>query len=178
MGTQTAHRTRVVESRAGSDFGRLLMTLIGGAALIVGAFLNWTRNMAGDNLSNRALVKIEFITQTDIVRTVGGISVLLGLVALLGLVDRTGWLTRLAGALGIVLFVLFAIEVYRSTHHQMQVGAWLALGGGVALVLGGMFGGHEVMEAPTVVEHTERQPFEAKDASAPAESDPVTKSSK
>jgi hypothetical protein len=186
MGTQTVHRPRVTETRARSDFGRLLLTLIGGAALIVGAFLDWTRNTAADNLSNRALVKIEFITQSDIVKTVGGISVLIGLIALLGLVDRTGWLTRLAGALGIVLFVLFAVEVYRSSQHQLQVGAWLALGGGVVLVLGGMFGGHEVVEAPTVVEHVERtenRPVEYKTVTrpaetAPAETDPVSKSSK
>ena len=152
MGTHTVHRTAVTETRPAADFGRLLLTLIGGAALIVAAFLYWTRGLVGDNLSNRSLVKVEFATQTDIVRTVGGISVLLGLVALLGLVDRTGWLTRLAGALGIVLFVLFAIEVYRSSHHQLQIGAWMALGGGVVLVLGGMLGGHEVVAAPTAVE--------------------------
>jgi phosphate/sulfate permease len=156
MGTHTVHRTGVAETRAGSDVGRLLLTLIGAAALIVGAFLNWTRNVSGDNLSNHALVKIEFATQSDIVKTVGGISVLLGLVALVGLVDRTGWLTRLAGALGIVLFVLFAIEVYRSSQHQVQFGAWLALAGGVALVLGGLFGAREIVETPTVVEETVR----------------------
>jgi hypothetical protein len=154
MGTHTVHRTGVAETRAGSDVGRLLLTLVGGAALIVGAFLNWTRNLAGDNLSNHALVKIEFFAQSDIVKTAGGISVLLGLVALVGLVDRTGWLTRLAGALGIVLFVLFAIEVYRSSQHQVQIGAWLALAGGVALVLGGLFGGREIVEVPAAVEQT------------------------
>jgi hypothetical protein len=158
MATHTVHRTHMTTTRAGSDLGRLVFSLIGGAALIVGAFLNWTRNVNGDNLSNHALVKIEFFTQSDIVKTVGGISVLLGLVALLGLVDRSGWLTRLAGALGIVLFVLFAIEVYRSSHHQLQIGSWMALGGGVVLVLGGMLGSREVVEAPTVVEETVRDP--------------------
>jgi hypothetical protein len=152
MGTHTVHRAGVTTTRAGSDFGRLVFTLVGGAALIIGAFLDWTRNTTGDNLTNHSLVKQEFFTQSDIVKTVGGISILLGLVALVGLVDRTGWLTRLAGALGIVMFVLFAIEVYRSSQHQMQIGAWLALGGGIVLVLGGMFGGREVIEAPTVVE--------------------------
>ena len=153
MGTHTFHRTGVTTTRAGSDFGRLVFTLIGGAALIVGAFLDWTRNTTGENLTNHALVKEEFFTQSDIVKSVGGISILLGLVALVGLVDRTGWLTRLAGALGIVLFVLFAIEVYRSSQHQVQAGAWLALGGGVVLVLAGLFGGREFVESPTVLEH-------------------------
>ncbi|MGH3417517.1 MAG: sugar:proton symporter [Actinocrinis sp.] len=132
-----------------------MFTLIGGAALIIGAFLNWTRAVTGDELSNHALVKTEFLTQSDIVKTVGGIAVLIGLVGLLGLVDRTGWLTRLAGALGIVLFVLFAVEVYRSSQHQVQTGAWIALAGAVVLVIAGFFGGREVIEVPTsVVEHT------------------------
>jgi hypothetical protein len=154
MGTHTVHRTAVTRTRPGSDVGRVLFTLVGGAALIVGAFLHWTRNLDGDNLTNHALVKTSFFAQSDIVKTVGGVSVLLGLVALVGLVDRTGWLTRLAGALGLVLFVLFAIEVYRSSTHQVQLGAWVALGGGIVLVLAGMLGAHEVIEAPAVVERT------------------------
>jgi hypothetical protein len=152
MGTHTVHRTGMTTTRAGSDFGRLVFTLIGGAALIVGAFLDWSRDTTGVNMTNHSLVKTEFFTQSDIVKTAGGIAVLLGLVALVGLADRTGWLTRLAGALGIVLFVLFAIEVYRSSHHQLQVGSWFALGGGIVLVLGGMLGSREIVEEPTVLD--------------------------
>ena len=155
MGTHTVHRAGVpARSRAGTDFGRLLLTLVGGAAVIIAAFLHWTRDITGSNLSNHALVKTQFFTQSDIVKSVGGIAVLLGLVALIGLVDRTGWLTRLAGALGIVLFVLFAIEVYRSAQHSVQAGAWLALGGSIVLVLAG-FMGREVIEEPTIVEQVE-----------------------
>jgi hypothetical protein len=165
MGTHTVHRTGVpASSRAGIDFGRLLLTLAGCAAVIVAAFLDWTRGITGTDLSNHALVKMEFFAQSDIVKSVGGISILLGLIALVGLVDRTGWLTRLAGALGIVLFVLLAIEVYRSAQHSMQAGAWLALGGSVVLIIAG-FLGQEIVEAPTVVEQVnapERDPFEAR----------------
>jgi hypothetical protein len=149
MGTHTVHGRGATATRAGSDFGRLVLSLLGGAALIVGAFLDWTRGVTGDKLTNHALVKTEFFAQSDIVKTVGGIAILLGLVALVGLVDRTGWLTRLAGALGIVLSVLFAIEVYRSSTHQVQAGAWLALAGGIVLVLGGFLGRPEVIEAPS-----------------------------
>jgi hypothetical protein len=166
MGTHTVHRTGVpARSRAGIDFGRLLLTLAGCAAVIVAAFLSWTQGITGTDLSNHALVKTEFFAQNDIVKSVGGISILLGLIALVGLVDRTGWLTRLAGALGIVLFVLFVIEVYRSTQHSVQAGAWLALAGSVVLVIAG-FLGQEVIDAPTVVEQVnapQRDAFEARD---------------
>jgi hypothetical protein len=174
MGTHTIHSTSVPTTRAGSDFARLLFTLVGGAALIVSAFLNWTRGIDGDNLSNHALVRTEFFAQSDIVKTVGGIAVLIGLIALLGLVDRTGWLTRLAGALGIVLFVLFAVEVYRSSQHTMQVGAWLALAGGIVLVIGGFFGAREVVEAPTVVEERSvvAPPMETRDPRMDPRMDP------
>ncbi|MBS2966737.1 sugar:proton symporter [Actinocrinis puniceicyclus] len=152
MGTPTVHRTAVpARSRPGIDFGRLLLTLAGCAALIVAAFMDWTRGVTGVDLSNHALVKMEFFAQGDIVKSVGGIAILFGLVALVGVVDRTGWLTRLAGALGIVLFVLLAIEVYRSAQHSMQAGAWLALAGSVVLVLAG-FLGREIVEGPAVIE--------------------------
>ncbi len=171
MGTHTVHRTGVTATNsAGADFARLLLTLVGGAALIVGAFLDWTRSVTGDKLTNHALVKTEFFTQSDIVKTAGGIAVLIGLIGLLGLVDRTGWLTRLAGALGIVLFVLFAIEVYRSSQHQVQTGAWVALGGAVVLVIAGFFGGREVIEMPTtVVERTPGAVPEERIVERPAE---------
>lgn len=171
MGTHTVHRTGVpATSRAGLDFGRLLLTLVGGAAVIIAAFLDWTRGIAGSDLTNHSLVQTQFYAQNDIVKSVGGISILLGLIALVGLVDRTGWLTRLAGALGIVMFVLFAIEVYRSVQHSVQVGGWLALGGSIVLVLAGFLGREVIEGPPTVVEQvnvpgterTERGAFEAR----------------
>jgi hypothetical protein len=46
-------------------------------------------------------------------------------------------LTLLA-ALGIVMFVLFAIEIYRdSMSHDIQVGAWVSLGGSIVALIGG-----------------------------------------
>jgi hypothetical protein len=152
MGTHTVHRAGATTTGAGSDLGRVVFTLIGVAALVVGAFLGWTRGVTGDRLTNHALAQTRFFAERDIVKTVGGIAILLGMAALVGLVDRTGWLTRLAGALGIVVFVLFAIEVYRSAQHQVQAGAWIALVGAIALVLAGFLGSREVVQVPTVVE--------------------------
>lgn len=156
MAMHTVHRTGYTSARPGLEAGRLVLTLIGGAALIVGAFLDWTRDTAATSLTNRSLFQLDFSTRTDIVKTAGGIAILIGLVAVVGLIDRTGWLTRLAGALGIVMFILFAVEVYRSSQHSLQAGAWLALGGGVVLVLGGMLGPRAPIEGPMVVEERDR----------------------
>ena len=152
MAMHTVHRSRVTPASAGAEVGRVVLTLLGAAGLIVGAFLNWTRDTAGTSVTNRSLFQIDFTTRSDIVKTAGGISILIGLVAVVGLIDRTGWLSRLAGALGIVMFVLFAIEVYRSSDHSLQAGTWLALAGGVVLVIGGLLGPRTPVDVPTVVE--------------------------
>lgn len=154
MGTHTINRTSVPATRTGGDHGRLLFTIVGGAALVVSAFLNWTRDMTATTLSNHSLINTSFLTQTDVVRTVGGIAVVIGLVGMFGVVDRTGWLTRLAGLLGVALFVMFVIEVYRSNVHTMQAGAWLALGGGIVMLIGGFLPGYgsETRGEPLAVE--------------------------
>jgi hypothetical protein len=156
MAMHTVHRTGYTAARPGLEAGRLVLTLLGGAALVVGAFLNWTRDTAATSITNRSLVQTDFTTRSDIVQTAGGIAILIGIVAVIGLIDRTGWLSRLAGALGIVLFILFAVEVYRSADHSMQAGAWLALAGGIVLIIGGMLAPRSPEEMPTVLEEREQ----------------------
>ena len=57
----------------------------------------------------------------------------------MGLAARSGWLTRLAGALGIAGFVLFAIEIYRANMSASNIGAgaWVALAGSVVTLIAG-----------------------------------------
>lgn len=149
MGSHTAHPVTVMSVRPGAEIGRVLLSLVGGAALIVGAFLTWTRGIKGTDLTNHSLAQIDFATRSDIVATIGGVAIAIGLLAVVGLVDRSGWITRLAGALGVVAFVLFAIEVFRSSVHTIQPGAWLALAGGVVLLIGGFLGPREIAEHRT-----------------------------
>jgi len=143
----------------GRQAWRLLSTLVGAAALVVGAFLDWVASRTGDKLTIKALVQTDFGDRSDIVRTVGGLSILIALVALVGLVDRTGWLTRLAGAAAVVVFVMFAIEAYRfygsdlgTAVHHLRAGAWLQLGGGFVLLIGGFFGAATVTKVPLAVD--------------------------
>ena len=52
----------------------------------------------------------------------------------------SGWLTRLAGALGIIAFALFAIGVYRVPGGQLiDAGAWICVAGSALALVGGFF---------------------------------------
>ena len=119
---------------------RIVMTLLGAAGLVVGAVLTWTDGILGTDLSVRALYQTTFEESDSFVRTVGFVAVVLGLSALVGLLNPTGWLTRMAGMLGVVMFVLFAVQVYRSDTHEIDTGAWLAAAGAVVALVGGFFG--------------------------------------
>jgi O-antigen ligase len=117
---------------------RVVLTLLGAAGLVIAAFLEWTDGIKGLDLSWTALYKTEFVTTDTIYKTVGGLSILLGLLLIVSLAALFGSLTRLVAALGIVMFVLFAIEIYRdSVSHDVQVGAWVSLGGSIVALIGG-----------------------------------------
>jgi hypothetical protein len=134
-------------------FIRVLLTIAGAAGMIVGGFLDWTRGMAGVDLSDRAFYRTVFVHDGNFVTTAGFAVIVLGLVAIVGLAPRGGWLTRLAGALAIVGFVLFAIQLSRS-HAPMPgaigAGAWVALAGGAVALIGGFFGARVVAVAAPV----------------------------
>ena len=141
------HETRTTRAPRGSGRvrARLVITLAGIAALVVGAFLDWQATQPGYRLTFRSLLHDDFTTTSNATRTVGAISVLIAAVALLALLDRTGWLTRLAGLAAVVLFAMFALQLYRhyGQHfdpalHAVRAGAWATLGAGVVLLFGGL----------------------------------------
>lgn len=156
---QTPYEAEVRTGGPGRQIGRLLVTLIGVAVLVFGAFLDWAPSLTGDKLDIRALVRPDIAAQGDFVRTAGGLAVLIALVGLIGLVDRTGWLTRLAGASALIAFILYAVEVFRVHGHDLstaagdvEAGAWLLLGGGVVLLIGGFLGSHVAVVPAGAVE--------------------------
>lgn len=129
---------------------RIALTLLGAAGLIVGAFSDWTRSIQGTKLDMQAFWTTSFRSTGTFVATAGFVMIVVGLVAVVGLAIGTGWLTRLAGAVAVVGFVLFAIEVYRSSADDtIGAGAWIALAGGVVTLIAGFFGPRQVMTAPT-----------------------------
>jgi hypothetical protein len=131
---------------SGSLVARVVVTLAGAAGLIIGGFLDWWHTTAGTSLDNRAFYQTTFTTTDNFVATAGFVSLVLGLVAVVGLAT-TGWLSRLAGALAIAAFVLYAVQVYRADTSltAVTVGAWLMLAGGVVALIGGF------LERPAVV---------------------------
>ena len=133
--------TTVRPYSVGGVIGRVVLTALGAAGLIVGSFLNFLAGINGTDLDDRALWSTDFLTTSTFVRTVGFVMIVLGLLALLGLAPRSGWLTRIAGALGIIAFVLVAIKAFRAPGGQaLQTGAWVCLAGSIVDLVGGYLG--------------------------------------
>jgi hypothetical protein len=125
--------------------------------MIIGGFLNWTNGMNGVDMSYRAFYQTSFVHDGNFITTVGFAMIALGLVAVVGLAPRSGWLTRLAGALGIVGFVLFVIQLVRadaSMPGSIDMGAWIALAGSIVALIGGFFGTRAVVVAPAAATTT------------------------
>jgi hypothetical protein len=116
---------------------RVLLTLIGAAGLIVGAFMQWFKGMTGTRLSFQALYTHPFRPEPRLWNTVGFYVLVLAFAAVVGLAT-SGWLTRLAGSLGIVIFILIIIQLYLP-HAQFLPGPgpWLVLSGGMVAAVGG-----------------------------------------
>lgn len=134
---------------------RILLTLLGAAGMIVGAFLDWIANVPETEGTLAPFEVFWSVTTTrdaGFLTSAGAAVILLGLVALIGLVPRTGWITRLAGALGIVAFVLFLISLYRVEAADLGIGdiglgLWVILVGGVVALIGGFLGSRRVISA-------------------------------
>lgn len=162
-GTTAATHTHPDTGREGVEVGptgsgtasRVIFSLLGAAGLIVGAFLPWFRFDATEAPPGIGLdgVEVSYVVfySTDnpfgasFIESAGLITIVLGVLALLGLVFRTGWLTTLAGVLGIVAFALVVVTLYRVEEAgfgigNVGLGLWLVLAGAVLSVVGGFFG--------------------------------------
>jgi hypothetical protein len=138
--------TPVAGSRTWSWAGlavRIVLTLVGAAGLVISAFLDWAQGNAASDIGVRGLWSTNFgHPGNDWLTTFAPIMVGLGLLAIVGLAPRTGWLTSLAGALGIAVFVMFLVQLYRAdfTVSDLDPGAWVGLAGAVVALIAGFFG--------------------------------------
>ncbi|MGH2691169.1 MAG: hypothetical protein ACRDHM_01560 [Actinomycetota bacterium] len=151
---------------AGGLSARIVLTLLGAAGMVVGAFLNWFNVPnsedipAGVDLGTPGIEwgwSVLYSTETDpfgasFFESIGFVAIVLGLVAVLGLALRTGWLTRLAGVLAIVVVVLYAITLYRVPDQDLSIGqiglgAWAVAAGGLVVLIAGFLGSQRVVSA-------------------------------
>ena len=133
---------------------RIVLTVLGAAAMIVGAFLDWGGGTKGTEIEWRAFYDTNAAGGGTVgfVTSVGMVFIVLGLLALLGLAFRTGWLTRVAGALGLVAAVLITITLYRAGEGLSfwGIGFWTSALGSLVALIGGFFGSRPRVVATTV----------------------------
>jgi hypothetical protein len=119
--------------------------------MIVGPFLDWVEGREATSIGIQALWRSDFSDRSSFVQTLGFVFIVLGLLAIVGLAARTGWLTRIAGALGIIELVLVVIEMNRAglaLPDAIGPGIWVALAGSLLALVGGFFS-----IAPYLVDH-------------------------
>jgi hypothetical protein len=144
-----------VRPTAGGLITRILLTVLGAAGMIIGAFLDWFSfdaaevppgtDLAGTKTSWSVFYSTDEPFGADLIESAGAVAILLGILALLGLVFRTGWLTTLAGVLGLVAFALVVITLFRVPEADfgiadVGIGLWVVLAGSILAILGGFFG--------------------------------------
>jgi hypothetical protein len=126
---------------------RLILTLVGAAAMIVGVFLDWLGGPAAGT-QNGLDAPVEVFWSADVTGDVnfltsaGFVVIVLGLLVILGAAMSTGWLSRLGAVLGIIAVVLFTITLYRVEGAELGVGdlglgLWVILVGSILALVGG-----------------------------------------
>ena len=122
----------------------LLSALVGSGLLIAGLVLPWVDDRSGSELPWRSAHPWD-LSQPVASSALVSLALPLGLLAGLCIIAIIVRVRGLAIALGIVLLGLeiawFASESFRRTRgdllvSQLEVGAWLALGGAVLIVIG------------------------------------------
>jgi hypothetical protein len=134
--------TVVSEGPRGGVIARLILGLIGAGGMIVGPLLDWADGVRGTEIEFRAFFSTEAGGQAGFVASAGFTLLVLGVIALIGLAFKSGWLTSLAAGLGILACVLLVITVYRAGAGlgDLGIGFWVAAIGSVLALVASMFG--------------------------------------
>lgn len=127
---------------------RLILTIVGAAAMIVGSLLEWVA--AGDVTQSVKGTKVGYdifwTTNPDFdpnfFTSAGFVVIALGLITILGAAMSTGWLSRLGAVLGLISVIAFAITLYRVEDVSLGVqdfgiGIWVVLAGSILALVGG-----------------------------------------
>jgi hypothetical protein len=148
---RTVREEETTRIQPGGMAARVILSLLGAGGMIYGAFLDWlieespSRGIDAD-------WSIFFSTNpgsaANIWSSAGFVIIVLGVLAVVGLAFRTGWLTSLSGALAVAAMILLAITFYRVADldlgiQDFGVGAWLIVAGGLLALIGGFFGARQ-----------------------------------
>ena len=147
---RTVREEETTRTRPGGMAARVIFTLLGAAGMIYGACLSWLRVPGVDANAPGTEVQwdVFFTPNADasgFFGSAGFVIVVLGVLAVIGLAFRTGWLTSLSGAVAVAAMILLAITFYRVAEIDLGVenfglGAWLIVAGGLVALIGGFFG--------------------------------------
>lgn len=137
-------RTTVSERPSGGLMVRLVLGIIGAAGMIIGPFLDWAEGVAGTQIEFRAFFSTDVAGEAGLTASVGFTLLILGVIALVGLAFRSGWLTSLAAGLGLLACILLVVTVYRSPGEagvgDLRIGFWIAAVGSILALIASMFG--------------------------------------
>jgi hypothetical protein len=147
---RTLREEETTRTRPGGMAARLILTLLGAAGMIYGAFLSWLRvpGVDADAPGTEVEWNVFFSPNAEpssFWTSAGFVIIVLGVLAVIGLAFRTGWLTSLSGAVAVAAMILLAITFYRVAEVDLGIqnfglGAWLIVGGGLLALIGGFFG--------------------------------------
>jgi hypothetical protein len=148
---RTVREEETTRIRPGGMAARLILTLLGAAGMIYGAFLDWLMELSpsrGIDADWSVFFTPNAGEAATIWSSAGFVIILLGVLAVVGLAFRTGWLTSLSGALAVAAMVMLAITFYRVAEldlgiQDFGVGAWLIVAGGLLALIGGFFGARQ-----------------------------------
>jgi hypothetical protein len=133
---------RTVRERPGGGLaGRVIFGLVGVAGMLVGPFLTWVNGERGTAVEIRAFFSTEAGSDAGFVASAGFVVLVLGAVALLGLLFRSGWLTSLAAGLGLAATILVGISALRGDEGVAGIGLglWIAAVGSLLALIASMF---------------------------------------
>ncbi len=140
---------------------RTVLLVLAGAALIGGSFLSWISfgalgdlaEAAGQEIPSTAGVNAPFSIfysfggdeAGNFFTSAGMATIVIGVLALIGIALPV--LARVAGAFGLVAFILFVITLYRAQggFGDIGLGMWVVLGGAVLVLIGGFVGTRRVV---------------------------------
>lgn len=151
---EVAQATPMPMLSAGRGLLRMALTLLGAAGIIVGAFLQWVGPTDGIDVPFRAYWSTNFSATSTFLTSAGFTAVIIGLAAVVGLATVSGWLIRLAGAVGLAAFVLMLISMYRSdvvtVPQDVGAGPWLLLAGALVTLVAGFVPATHLVDRHTV----------------------------